>query len=196
MSSHTPRGVNGKDKSCNKFVVFIVVLCSETLQASSIRLLSFIKLCSIKKFKSNTYTHTHTYKEQAAEKGKKESKKKERKKSMKEVKLKKWKSAATTKKSYKNRNYFWCTSKATMNRCKFYYLFMASMCWLKCVCCWKLDNKNLFYTNQDVVYECPLNSMCRCASPPNETRLLEINCNEVSLYKFPGKSKICAHLHS
>ncbi|XP_058121652.1 protein artichoke [Anopheles ziemanni] len=27
--------------------------------------------------------------------------------------------------------------------------------------------------------------MCRCASLPNETALLEINCNEVSLYKFP-----------
>ncbi|XP_052867194.1 chaoptin [Anopheles cruzii] len=27
--------------------------------------------------------------------------------------------------------------------------------------------------------------MCRCASLPNQTALLEINCNEVSLYKFP-----------
>lgn len=56
-----------------------------------------------------------------------------------------------------------------------------------CCHCWKLDNRNILYTNQDIVYECPLNSMCRCASPPNETRLLEINCNEVSLYKFPGE---------
>uniref|UniRef100_A0A182LW97 Secreted protein n=1 Tax=Anopheles culicifacies TaxID=139723 RepID=A0A182LW97_9DIPT len=51
---------------------------------------------------------------------------------------------------------------------------------------WKLDNRNIMYTNQDISYECPINTMCRCASLPNETALLEINCNEVSLYKFPG----------
>ncbi|XP_058814557.1 uncharacterized protein LOC131678423 [Topomyia yanbarensis] len=50
---------------------------------------------------------------------------------------------------------------------------------------WKLDNRNILYTNQDISYECPINTMCRCASLPNETALLEINCNEVSLYKFP-----------
>ncbi|XP_055540161.1 chaoptin [Wyeomyia smithii] len=50
---------------------------------------------------------------------------------------------------------------------------------------WKLDNRNILYTNQDTSYECPVNTMCRCASLPNETALLEINCNEVSLYKFP-----------
>ncbi|XP_058450252.1 chaoptin [Malaya genurostris] len=50
---------------------------------------------------------------------------------------------------------------------------------------WKLDNQNILYTNQDISYECPINTMCRCASLPNETALLEINCNEVSLYKFP-----------
>ncbi|XP_035913397.1 chaoptin [Anopheles stephensi] len=50
---------------------------------------------------------------------------------------------------------------------------------------WKLDNRNIMYTNQDISYECPINTMCRCASLPNETALLEINCNEVSLYKFP-----------
>ncbi|KFB38453.1 Dsim\GD21969-PA-like protein [Anopheles sinensis] len=52
---------------------------------------------------------------------------------------------------------------------------------------WKLDNRNILYTNQDISYECPINTMCRCASLPNETALLEINCNEVSLYKFPGE---------
>jgi hypothetical protein len=52
---------------------------------------------------------------------------------------------------------------------------------------WKLDNRNLLYTNRDVIYECPLYTMCRCASLPNVTSLLEINCNEVALYKFPGK---------
>uniref|UniRef100_A0A8W7PZP8 Uncharacterized protein n=1 Tax=Anopheles coluzzii TaxID=1518534 RepID=A0A8W7PZP8_ANOCL len=51
---------------------------------------------------------------------------------------------------------------------------------------WKLDNRNIMYTNQDISYECPINTMCRCASLPNETALLEINCNEVSLYKFPA----------
>ncbi|XP_055589286.1 uncharacterized protein LOC129741575 [Uranotaenia lowii] len=50
---------------------------------------------------------------------------------------------------------------------------------------WKLDNRNILYTNQDISYECPINTMCRCASMPNETALLEINCNEVALYKFP-----------
>lgn len=41
---------------------------------------------------------------------------------------------------------------------------------------------------QDVLYACPLNSMCQCAGLPNETStLIEINCNEVALYKFPGK---------
>lgn len=39
---------------------------------------------------------------------------------------------------------------------------------------------------QDVLYACPLNSMCQCAGLPNETStLIEINCNEVPLYKFP-----------
>lgn len=55
------------------------------------------------------------------------------------------------------------------------------------VAAWKLDNRNILYTNQDISYECPINTMCRCASLPNETALLEINCNEVSLYKFPGE---------
>jgi hypothetical protein len=51
--------------------------------------------------------------------------------------------------------------------------------------CWKLDNNNILYANQDILFNCPLNSMCRCF--PNETSLLEINCNEVTLYKFPGE---------
>ncbi|XP_034140695.1 uncharacterized protein LOC117591511, partial [Drosophila guanche] len=39
---------------------------------------------------------------------------------------------------------------------------------------------------QDILYACPLNSMCQCAGLPNETHtLIEINCNEVALYKFP-----------
>ncbi|XP_037881845.1 chaoptin isoform X2 [Glossina fuscipes] len=39
---------------------------------------------------------------------------------------------------------------------------------------------------QDILYACPLNSMCQCAGLPNETStLIEINCNEVELYKFP-----------
>ncbi|TMW46496.1 hypothetical protein DOY81_008424, partial [Sarcophaga bullata] len=38
----------------------------------------------------------------------------------------------------------------------------------------------------DMLYACPLNSMCQCAGLPNETTtLIEINCNEVALYKFP-----------
>ncbi|EDW04991.1 GH23467 [Drosophila grimshawi] len=42
---------------------------------------------------------------------------------------------------------------------------------------------------QDVLYACPLNSMCQCAGLPNETStLIEINCNEVALYKFPGEN--------
>lgn len=49
-----------------------------------------------------------------------------------------------------------------------------------------MDNYNILYANQDILYNCPLNSMCRCF--PNETKLLEINCNEVTLYKFPGES--------
>uniref|UniRef100_A0A1A9Z995 Uncharacterized protein n=1 Tax=Glossina pallidipes TaxID=7398 RepID=A0A1A9Z995_GLOPL len=41
---------------------------------------------------------------------------------------------------------------------------------------------------QDILYACPLNSMCQCAGLPNETStLIEINCNEVELYKFPGE---------
>lgn len=43
---------------------------------------------------------------------------------------------------------------------------------------------------QDVLYACPLNSMCQCAGMPNETStLIEINCNEVALYKFPGETE-------
>ncbi|XP_058981157.1 chaoptin isoform X2 [Musca domestica] len=46
---------------------------------------------------------------------------------------------------------------------------------------------NLFNSQpQDILYSCPLNSMCQCAGLPNETTtLIEINCNEVELYKFP-----------
>jgi len=54
---------------------------------------------------------------------------------------------------------------------------------------WKLDNRYIKQTNQDIMYMCPLYTMCHCASLPNETAtLLEINCNEVALYKFPGKN--------
>lgn len=60
------------------------------------------------------------------------------------------------------------------------------MYWINLSVCWKLDNYNILYANQDILYSCPLNSMCRCF--PNETKLLEINCNEVTLYKFPGES--------
>lgn len=66
------------------------------------------------------------------------------------------------------------------------YLLLLIMYWIKLTVCWKLDNYNLLYRNQDILYNCPLNSMCRCF--PNETKLLEINCNEVTLYKFPGES--------
>lgn len=62
------------------------------------------------------------------------------------------------------------------------------MSWFSVTICWKLDNSNILYANQEVLYNCPLNSMCRCF--PNETSLMEINCNEVTLYKFPGKSNI------
>lgn len=42
---------------------------------------------------------------------------------------------------------------------------------------------------QNVFYACPMNNMCQCAGFPNETAtLVEINCNEIDLYKFPGKS--------
>lgn len=51
---------------------------------------------------------------------------------------------------------------------------------------------NLFNSQpQDILYSCPLNSMCQCAGLPNETTtLIEINCNEVELYKFPGEKNI------
>lgn len=62
------------------------------------------------------------------------------------------------------------------------------MSWFSVTICWKLDNSNILYANQEVLYNCPLNSMCRCF--PNETSLMEINCNEVTLYKFPGKSNL------
>lgn len=45
----------------------------------------------------------------------------------------------------------------------------------------------LLPTNNGILYSCPLNSLCQCANLPNETYLHEINCHEVSLYKFPGK---------
>lgn len=41
---------------------------------------------------------------------------------------------------------------------------------------------------QHVFYACPMNNMCQCAGFPNETTtLVEINCSEIDLYKFPGK---------
>ncbi|XP_055377292.1 chaoptin [Condylostylus longicornis] len=44
-----------------------------------------------------------------------------------------------------------------------------------------------FHPNvQDILFPCELNSMCQCASLPNDTTtLVEINCNSVTLYKFP-----------
>lgn len=43
----------------------------------------------------------------------------------------------------------------------------------------------------DILYACPLNSMCQCVGFPNSSKILiEINCNEVELYKFPGNIKI------
>lgn len=59
--------------------------------------------------------------------------------------------------------------------------------WIKLSNGWKLDNRNILHTNQNILFACPLNTMCQCAGLPNETSLLEISCNEVSLYKFPGK---------
>jgi hypothetical protein len=77
-----------------------------------------------------------------------------------------------------------------MDQCNLHFniitIYLSIICWIKLSVCWKLDSHNLFYTNQDVLYNCPLNSMCRCF--PNATKLMEINCNEVTLYKFPGKS--------
>lgn len=40
---------------------------------------------------------------------------------------------------------------------------------------------------QNIIASCLLNSMCQCASPANESSILEIICSQVSLYKFPGK---------
>lgn len=40
---------------------------------------------------------------------------------------------------------------------------------------------------QNIIASCLLNSMCQCASPTNESSILEIICSQVSLYKFPGK---------
>lgn len=62
--------------------------------------------------------------------------------------------------------------------------------WIKLSNGWKLDNRNILHTNQNILFACPLNTMCQCAGLPNETSLLEINCNEVSLYKFPGKFSV------
>lgn len=65
--------------------------------------------------------------------------------------------------------------------------------------CWKFDARfvgggpggggggGMLHTQQ-MLYACPVNSMCQCTSKPNDTStLIEINCNEVALYKFPGK---------
>lgn len=59
--------------------------------------------------------------------------------------------------------------------------------WMKTSLCWKLDNDNVLYTNRDIAYNCALNTMCRCF--PNETNLLQISCNEITLYKLPGELK-------
>ncbi|CAG9800282.1 unnamed protein product [Chironomus riparius] len=76
-----------------------------------------------------------------------------------------------------------------MDKCNLHFhkinvvLLLIMIYWLKLSICWKLDNDNVMYMNQDILYNCPLNTMCRCF--PNETKLLEISCNEVSLFKFP-----------
>lgn len=59
------------------------------------------------------------------------------------------------------------------------------ICWMRISLCWKLDNDNVLYTNRDITYNCALNTMCRCF--PNETNLLQISCNEITLYKLPGE---------
>lgn len=51
----------------------------------------------------------------------------------------------------------------------------------------KRVNQATLPNNNGILYACPLNSLCQCANLPNETYLHEINCHEVSLYKFPGK---------
>lgn len=69
--------------------------------------------------------------------------------------------------------------------------------WLRLIVClvvrvsliygWRPESREMLRASPIALYSCPFNSMCHCLTLPNETTVLEINCNEVSLYKFPGK---------
>lgn len=69
--------------------------------------------------------------------------------------------------------------------CFYEFTCILVMCWIKLLMCWKIDNHNILNTNQDIINSCLLNTMCRCF--PNETDLKQISCNELNLYKLPGK---------
>jgi hypothetical protein len=69
--------------------------------------------------------------------------------------------------------------------CFYEFTCILVMCWMKLLMCWKVDNHNILNTNQDIINSCLLNTMCRCF--PNETDLKQISCNELNLYKLPGK---------
>ena len=71
--------------------------------------------------------------------------------------------------------------------------------WLRLIVClarvsliygWRLEGRSSASYSAAALYSCPFNSMCHCLTMPNETTVLEINCNEVSLYKFPGESPL------
>lgn len=68
--------------------------------------------------------------------------------------------------------------------------------WLRLIVClvrvsfiygWRPESREMLRASPNTLYSCPFNSMCHCLTMPNETTVLEINCNEVSLYKFPGE---------
>lgn len=71
------------------------------------------------------------------------------------------------------------------------WIIISSLIWIRLMASTfgysKWDNHGFMHGHMDVLYSCPLNSLCQCANLPNETYLHEISCHEVSLYKFPGK---------
>lgn len=101
-------------------------------------------------------------------------------------------------------------SISPLSRCRMHLYMVLISCLVSSSHCWQFDGGGqrrarnaargppptggrgsaalLGSQQQDILYACPLNSMCQCAGLPNETStLIEINCNQVALYKFPGK---------
>lgn len=64
------------------------------------------------------------------------------------------------------------------------FMSLVVVCWMKFSMGIQLDSHN--FMNQDISYNCASNLKCKCF--PNETKSVQISCNELHLFAFPGMS--------